>query len=235
MTHLDAPAQIDLLRSQILQLIASGELGLEGRLPTERALSDRFRVGRGYVRQALDMLETDRLIWRRQGKGTFAGQPADPIGDLAAQVAGQTNALELMEARLCIEPELAALCAKRMEKHEVEALRNQAQQQLETKDAQALELWDGALHRYIAECARNRPLQAAFSMLDRMRTESDWVSFRSEARMQSTLELTHGEHMRLIGEIEAGNEAGARTAMTDHLRARFDSLIAEFETGPQAS
>ena len=235
MTHLNAPAQIDQLRTRILQLIASGELGLEGKLPTERALSDRFCVGRGYVRQALDMLEADRLIWRHQGKGTFAGQPADPIGDLAARVAGQTNALELMEARLCIEPELAALCAKRMEKREVAALRNQAQQLIEAKDTQALELWDGALHRYIAQCARNRPLQAAFSMLDTIRTETNWVSFRSESRIQSMLELTHGEHMRLIDEIEAGNEACARTAMTDHLKARFDSLIAEFKTRFEAS
>lgn len=232
MTVQDSKAQIDQLRTGILELIASGELGPAGKLPTERALSDRFRVGRGYVRQALDALESDRLVWRHQGKGTFVGQPADPIGDLAARVAGQTNALEVMEARLCIEPELAALCAKRMQRHEVEALRKQAQQQLQAKDAQAIELWDGALHRHIAQCARNRPLLAAFSMLDKIRFDPEWVSIRAKARTPSSLEVTHGEHLRVINEIEAGHDEGARTAMKDHLRTRFDALLADFDIHP---
>ncbi|WP_299654098.1 FadR/GntR family transcriptional regulator [uncultured Tateyamaria sp.] len=234
MTVLDAKSQIDQLRTRILDLIASGELGQAGKLPTERALSNRFRVGRGYVRQALDALEADRLIWRHQGKGTFVGQPADPIGDLAARVAGQTNALEVMEARLCIEPELAALCAKRMQRHEVEALRKQAQQQLEAKDAQAIELWDGALHRHIAQCARNRPLLAAFSMLDKIRCDPDWVSIRAKTRTPSSLEVTHGEHLKVITEIEAGHVEGARTAMKDHLTTRFDALLADFDARPQS-
>lgn len=224
-----AQTQIDRLRARILELIASGELGPEGKLPTERALSERFQIGRGYVRQALDALEADRLVWRHQGKGTFVGQPADPIGDLAARVAGQTNALEVMEARLCIEPELAALCAKRMQRHEVDALRKQAQQQLEAKDAQAIELWDGALHRHIAQCARNRPLLAAFAMLDKIRGDPDWVSIRAAARTSSSLEVTHREHLRVIDEIDAGHSEGARAAMRDHLKERFDALLMDPE------
>ncbi|MGJ8602771.1 MAG: FadR/GntR family transcriptional regulator [Marivita sp.] len=217
------------VRGRLLDLIKSGDLGSDGKLPTERALSDRFGVGRRFVRQALDALEAEGLVWRRQGKGTFAGQPLDPMGDLAAKITGETNALEVMEARLCIEPELAALCAKRMLPNEVARLRILAQRQWEASDAQAIELWDGSLHRLIAQCARNRPLLTAFSLLDKIRSNPDWVAIRAKARDMASLQVTHSEHTALIDAIAAGHAQAARTAMRDHLETRFDALRQEFE------
>nr|WP_256128084.1 GntR family transcriptional regulator [Arthrobacter sp. SDTb3-6] len=40
-------------------------------LPSERELMDRFRVSRMTIRQAMDSLESDGLIYRIQGSGTF--------------------------------------------------------------------------------------------------------------------------------------------------------------------
>ncbi|MDC0115984.1 FCD domain-containing protein [Octadecabacter sp.] len=215
------PAQV---RDRVLDLIKSGDIDPDGRLPTERALADRFNVGRRFVRQALDALEADGLVWRRQGKGTFAGQPSDPMGDLAARITGETNALEVMEARLCIEPELAALCAQRMNPQEVGRLRTLAQRQLEAADAQAIELWDGSLHRLIAQCAGNRPLLMAFSVLDKIRSNPDWVSLRSYNRDRASLQVTNNEHLAIIDAIAAGHADAARTAMRDHLETRFAAL-----------
>lgn len=218
------------VRDRLLELIKSGDLGSDGKLPTERALSDRFGVGRRFVRQALDALEAEGLVWRRQGKGTFAGQPLDPMGDLAAKITGETNALEVMEARLCIEPELAALCAQRMLPDEVARLRMLAQRQWEAEDAQAIELWDGSLHRLIAQCARNRPLLTAFSLLDKIRSNPDWVAIRAKGRDMASLQVTHNEHLALIDAIEARHAEAARTAMRDHLETRFDALRGELAT-----
>lgn len=219
-----ATAQV---RAQLLALIASGDLAADGQLPTERALAERFGVGRRYVRQALDALEAEGLVWRQQGKGTFAGQPTDPMGDLAAKITGQTNMLEVMEARLCIEPELAALCAARMLPEEVARLRTLAQRQWEAADAQAIELWDGALHRLIAQCARNRPLLTAFSLLDKIRSNPEWVSLRAQGRDVASLEVTRNEHLAIIDAIAAGHGEAARTAMRDHIATRFEALRAE--------
>ncbi|MFP7672560.1 FadR/GntR family transcriptional regulator [Marivita sp. S0852] len=217
------------VRDKLLELITSGDLSADGKLPTERALADRFGVGRRFVRQALDALEAEGLVWRKQGKGTFAGQPSDPMGDLAAKITGETNALEVMEARLCIEPELAALCAKRMLPEEVARLRMLAQRQLEASDAQAIELWDGSLHRLIAQCARNRPLLTAFSLLDTIRSNRDWVAIRAKGRDGASLEVTHNEHLAIIDAIAARHDGAARTAMRDHLVTRFDALRGEIE------
>jgi GntR family transcriptional repressor for pyruvate dehydrogenase complex len=217
----------DQVRAQLLALIASGDLRADGQLPTERALAERFGVGRRYVRQALDALEADGLLWRQQGKGTFAGQPKDPMGDLAAKITGQTNMLEVMEARLCIEPELAALCAARMLPEEIARLRMLAQRQWEAADAQAIELWDGALHRLIAQCARNRPLLTAFSLLDKIRSNPEWVSLRAQGRDVASLEVTRNEHLAIIDAIAAGHAEAARVAMRDHIATRFEALRAD--------
>jgi GntR family transcriptional repressor for pyruvate dehydrogenase complex len=220
----DAGGPVAPVRGRLLALIRSDGLGADGKLPAERDLALRFGVSRRLVRQALDALEGEGLVWRRQGLGTFAGQPADPMGDLAARITGETNALEVMEARLCIEPELAALCAERMLPAEVARLRTLAQRQWEAADAAAIELWDGSLHRLIARCARNRPLLTAFSLLDRIRSNPDWIAIRARGRDEASLRVTHEEHLSLIDAIAARHAGAARQAMRDHLETRFDAL-----------
>lgn len=217
------------LKHRLMALIEA-ELPADGRLPTERALAERFEASRRLIRQALEELETEGLVWRKQGSGTYAGQPEDPTGDLAARIAGETDPIQVMEARLCIEPELAALCALRMTDAEIARLRTLANRQV-AADAQTIELWDGALHRLIAQCARNRPLLTAFALLDRIRSNPDWVQVRARARMRSTIAVSQSEHEVLIDAIAARNPSAARQAMHDHLSARFDALQAEFTDG----
>ncbi len=47
-------------------------------LPTEQALCGQFQVSRQTVRQALSILESERLIERRQGSGSFIREKRDP-------------------------------------------------------------------------------------------------------------------------------------------------------------
>jgi len=220
------------LKHRLMTLIET-ELPADGRLPTERALAERFDTSRRLIRQALDELEIEGLVWRKQGSGTFAGHPQDPTGDLAARIAGETDPIQVMEARLCIEPELAALCATRMTDEEIMRLRTLATRQV-AADPQTIELWDGALHRLIAQCARNRPLLTAFSLLDRIRSNPDWVHVRAKARSRSSIAVPQSEHDVLIAAIAARNPAAARQAMHDHLSARFAALMIEFTEDAQS-
>lgn len=218
-----------LVRKLLMELIRSGELPETGQLPTERALADRLDISRRHIRAALDALEQEGLVWRQQGKGTFIGQPSDPMGDLAAKLTGETNALEVMEARLCIEPELAAMCAQRMQPEEVVRLRRLAQRQFEAGDAQATELWDASLHRLIAQCARNRPLLTAYALLDKIRSNAEWVAIRASIRSQASLQVSHSEHMAIVDAIALGNAEVARQAMRDHLEHRLSALRAALD------
>jgi GntR family transcriptional regulator len=72
-----------LLRDALVALIR--DLPPGSGVPTERELSERFRVSRGTVRQALDRLEAEQRIYRHQGKGTFvARQKIDQVLELTS-------------------------------------------------------------------------------------------------------------------------------------------------------
>lgn len=64
----------DSVEHRIRELLSSGKLDSDGRLPTERELADRLGVSRTTVRQVLDRLEHAGLVHRRRGRtgGTFA-------------------------------------------------------------------------------------------------------------------------------------------------------------------
>lgn len=57
--------------------IESGEWAPDDRMPTEMALTERFRVSRATIREALSSLTRDGLIVRHRGRGSFVA-PARP-------------------------------------------------------------------------------------------------------------------------------------------------------------
>lgn len=67
--------------SEILRgLIESGEYGPDDQLPSESQLGARFNVSRITVRRALHTLESQRLIYKRQGLGSFVRPRSVPQG-----------------------------------------------------------------------------------------------------------------------------------------------------------
>lgn len=54
--------------AKLREYIQTQDLAKDRRLPTERAFAETFNVGRRAVRRALEVLEAEGLIWRRQGR-----------------------------------------------------------------------------------------------------------------------------------------------------------------------
>ena len=204
-------------RDVIFGLIQGGGLEADGRLPPERDLCARFGISRRAVRRALDALEAEGLVWRRQGKGTFAGAPPDPGGDLAALIAPDTDPLSVMEARLALEPELAALAARRASAGHVAQLRALADRAAQADDGDAAELWDGALHRRIADIAANPILRASFTLINAVRAQQRWQHERQLARSPALVAEYARQHAGIIDAIHARDEGAARSAMRAHL------------------
>ena len=210
--------------AQVRHLIDEGQLPSDGRLPTERELADQFGCGRRTIRRALEVLEAEGLLWRRQGKGTFVGQPPRASKGLADDIVDEVDALAVMEARLGIEPQLAALCARRATADDVERLRLLAGRTYSAADSDSSELWDGAMHRLIARIADNPLLLAAFDLVDAVRSAEDWQHKRHMARTAETKALYHGHHQQIIDAINARDAEAARGAMTEHLQMLKENL-----------
>lgn len=211
---------------RLRQLIEAGEFANEGRLPTERALTDTLGVSRRAVRRALEVLEAEGLVWRRQGSGTFVGErPEGWSGNIEDIVAG-TDFMEIMEVRLRIEPQLAQLAALRAKPADIARMRDLANKIMESSDADSRELWDGALHRQIAQSAGNKLFLSIFDVINRVRQDEAWQAIRERARFSaSVVNVSLAQHMGIIDAIEARDPAKAGEAMRQHLLMLQERLI----------
>jgi GntR family transcriptional regulator, transcriptional repressor for pyruvate dehydrogenase complex len=210
---------------KLRELLRSGDVSPDGKLPTERSLSEQLGIGRRAIRRALEVLEAEGEIWRRQGAGTFIGsRPDEWSGSVDAIVAG-TDFMEIMEVRLRIEPQLAQLAALRAKPAELARMRNLARKIMESDDADARELWDGALHRQIAQSARNQLFLAIFDMINHVRQDEAWQNIRERARSGGTAGITYAQHEGIIEAIAARDPAKAGEAMRQHLLMLQERLV----------
>ncbi len=68
-------SSVSSLAGQIRDSIRTEGYAVGQGLPTERLLAEKYGVSRGTIRQALDILEQQRLVIRHQGRGTFVADP----------------------------------------------------------------------------------------------------------------------------------------------------------------
>ncbi|MBB3944530.1 DNA-binding FadR family transcriptional regulator [Rhizobium skierniewicense] len=198
----------------------------DGKLPTERLLSERFGLGRREIRRALEVLEAEGLIWRKQGAGTFLGQKPDSWSEHAASLVSGTNFMEIMEVRLRIEPQLAQLAAMRAKNADIARMRELRDKIYERTDADWRELWDGSLHRLIAQTAGNQLFLSLFDVINRVRQDPVWQAVRERARKQDrTLKESRDQHTDIIEAIASRDPERAGEAMRNHLLTLQERLI----------
>ncbi|MBB4009396.1 FadR/GntR family transcriptional regulator [Allorhizobium taibaishanense] len=219
---------------KLREMLRAGGFGDDGKLPTERALAEHLGVGRRAIRRALEVLEAEGEVWRRQGSGTFAGpRPGNWSGSVDAIVAG-TDFMEIMEVRLRIEPQLAQLAAMRAKPSEVARMRDLARKIIDSDDADARELWDGALHRQIAQSARNQLFLAIFDMINHVRQDEAWQAIRERARSNGAVGVAYAQHDGIIDAIAARDPAKAGEAMLQHLLMLQERLVRATVMDPMA-
>ncbi|MEX2695901.1 FadR/GntR family transcriptional regulator [Rhizobium mongolense] len=222
----EAAGNSNLALDKLRTLLRSDGLYADGKLPTERALSQTFGVSRRAVRRALEVLEAEGLIWRRQGSGTFAGRRPDGWSEHVGSIVAGTDLMEVMEVRLRIEPQLAQLAAMRAKAADIERMYELVKKIYESTDADGRELWDGALHRQIAQCAGNQLFLAIFDVINRVRQDEAWQTIRERARSASkTRTVTYSQHTAIVEAIAARDPAKAGEAMRQHLLTLQESLI----------
>lgn len=205
-----------------------------GRLPPERQLAGAIGVGRGALRRALEVLEAEGVVTRIQGSGTFFGRPSRAMSELD-RIEAATNPLEVIEARLELEPVLARLAAQRAGAAEIAAMRHTTMRLAAATDSDARELWDGALHRAIAEAAGNTLLLALFEAIDRVRLNEDWRELRIRARTSSSLRADTARHEALIDAIARRDGGASEAAMRLHLQEVAIRLRAAMAKSPAPS
>ncbi|NTF33544.1 FadR family transcriptional regulator [Rhizobium skierniewicense] len=225
-TSVRAPENSNYALERLRELLRVTTMSPDGKLPTERLLSERFGLGRREIRRALEVLEAEGLIWRKQGAGTFLGQKPDSWSEHAASLVSGTNFMEIMEVRLRIEPQLAQLAAMRAKDADIARMRELRDKIYERTDADWRELWDGSLHRLIAQTAGNQLFLSLFDVINRVRQDPVWQAVRERARKQDrTLKESRDQHTDIIEAIASRDPERAGEAMRNHLLTLQERLI----------
>src|SRR6478735_10173688 len=105
--------------------IRDGSLAQGEKLPTEGAIMEEFGVSRTVVREAISRLQAAGMVETRHGIGTFVLGHGDASSFRipAAQVATLKDVIAVLELRIGVETESAALAAMRRTAANLTALR----------------------------------------------------------------------------------------------------------------
>ena len=212
---------------QILQLVKDGYLSPGDRLPSERELATRLGVSRSSVREGMTALELLGTIRIKAGAGIFVGSP--PNGRLVEQVASLTardGPLEILEARLVIEPGVTRLAARRRTDSDLQDMHKQiSQMSSELESGQDAWKPDWGFHEAVARAAQNPVLALVNDAIGRRMEHPLWTlmrhhNFESAERAHRYLD----DHRRILVAIEAGDGGAAFRAMTRHITAILRDL-----------
>ena len=202
------------------QLINGEDFQPGSRLPSELKMAGRFGVSRTVIREAVSRLKSEGLVESRQGSGVFvrdrnmhAPFRIDPnIMDSIQSV------LQVVELRLSLEGEIAALAAKRRTREQMVAIK-QALKQIEL-DEQAGK--DGVeadivFHRSIAEATGNPHFLALIEFLFNFLNRATLITRSYEATKTTLLQQVREEHLHIVDAISRQDPEAAREAARQHM------------------
>lgn len=226
--------------NQLSEQISSKTYKPGDKLPTESSIAAQYGVSRSVVREAFSQLQARGLIARRRGAGTFVTEPPaqskSPI-DPELEVTTQ-DLLQLIEMRICLESESAALAAQHRTAEQMEALKCANGDFLQTLSrGENNTKHDQLFHHLIAEATGNRYFRdfiehLGSALIPRNRLRQMNLSKDAQASLLLRLEQ---EHKDICNAIERQDVDGARTAMRMHLinsRIRLQHLLDQENESP---
>lgn len=219
---------------QILARIRSGALRPGSALPAERTLARQLHVSRNSLREALRVLEHAGVLDIRTGSGTYVTSDGGSNANLMraqAAAAGEHSPLDLIVARLAIEPvcaEHAALSHHPSDLAGIEAI--VADHTRRAQDEQDVADLGVAFHLAVAAASHNAAVLALERMiLDWTRQETSSKP-KSEDRSGGCAAPEFLEHHRQV--LEAIKRRDARRAhqlMAMHMSAIETGILRDLE------
>ncbi len=211
--------------NEIKELISQGTLKWGDQLPTERELSETFKVSRTCVREAFRILESQGFLESRPGNGTYVTSNAidSLIQPLASFILQEKDyQLELFEMRQLLESQIAYLAAERATPENITKMEKILRRQEEqiANDETGLDS-DSEFHHALAEATNNRILLHVINTTIEFLAESRESYLRGEE--SATKSLAH--HKKIVRAIKKGDGELAAEAMREHIEDVEKTLI----------
>ncbi|GAA4050873.1 FadR/GntR family transcriptional regulator [Nonomuraea soli] len=208
------PTLSDALTERMLDLIRQGGHRPGDRLPSTRELSQRFAVTTPTLREALRRLEATGAIEMRHGSGIYVGAAIERVvlpNPNVRQIHGE-QLLDLLDARILIEPPLAARAALNKRGAELRTLLDRAAQYLQGRDTELAEV-NLDFHRSVARAAGNGVLAEVVDSLLTVHASEQ----REILRLFDDRRRDYEEHLAILEAIVDGDPQSAGELMKAHL------------------
>lgn len=204
--------------------IREGALAPGDKLPTEAAVMGEFGVSRTVVREAISKLQASGMVQTRHGVGTFVADSVPPRKGFrieAKHLATLQDVIAVLELRIGVETEAAALAAQRRSRANLGVMREALDEFMSAVDAGRDSVAsDFRFHGEIARATHNAHFAGLLTTLGaniipRARLEPPAATLDDERR--AYLRRVHAEHESIYDAIANGDPEAARAAMRTHL------------------
>jgi DNA-binding GntR family transcriptional regulator len=183
-----------------------------GQSLNERSLSQRLKVSKTPIREAIQLLHKEGLIELVPQKGAFVAQIT--LNDIR----------EIMQIRLGLEPLAASFAASSHNAEELAALEKEFVSFAENtpKDYKTTHEAGRRLHMYIIRCTRN---QRMIGLLESLNDQMDRIrSLFYFDLSQDYVDQIFEEHTLIIKAIKEGDSVQAEEIMKTHIRNYWERL-----------
>ena len=207
--------------------IRDGRLATGAKLPTETALMGEFGVSRTVVREAISKLQASGLVETRHGIGTFAMG----LGDSSTfridpqQLATLRDVIAVLELRIGLETEAAAIASQRRTAQNLAALREALNAFSDAvEDGRDAVAPDFQFHLEISRATQNPHFASLIGTLGsmiipraRLAPPGTGSDAAPDLERRTYLRRVNAEHESIFDAIANQDAEGARAAMRTHL------------------
>jgi GntR family transcriptional regulator, transcriptional repressor for pyruvate dehydrogenase complex len=211
------------LAADLRARIVDGAIQPGDKLPSENTLISEFGVSRTVVRSALTRLQAEGLVETERGRGSFALTPP-PDGPTSARgtrtVVTMEDRLHLLEFRMGVESEAAALAARNRTDRQLKAVAKALEEFTASvgHPAHAMKS-DYDFHRAVAAASGNPFYSDCLASLGQTMIAMPRTRLMTgvEHYARDHFDQVVHEHESIYAAIAEGDESSSSAAMRSHL------------------
>jgi DNA-binding FadR family transcriptional regulator len=197
---------------------------MEEKLPSELELSQRFKVSKAVIREAMKVLKDRGLIQSRNGDGSYISRPnSDSVANAVNRIIKMDNIRneDLHGMRLILETAAVRLAALYALPEELDHLEYTIEKQSALPPYEEWLGYDRDFHITMAKASRNDLLAMFVEVIMTLLKEYMMKAIYSDYDRHSTIQ----QHQEIVQAIRNKDQAFAEKAILSHIFAARQNLI----------
>jgi GntR family transcriptional regulator, transcriptional repressor for pyruvate dehydrogenase complex len=215
---------------QIEKLILDGKIQEGQKLPTEKELCETLRVSRASVREAMAQLLAKGLVRKRMHAGYYIEKSFDHMkaanGVISLLLEEDSYPIEILQARLMIEPKMCELAASQATDSDIVTLNTILKKMKTLSDDPAKHLAvDVDFHVQISRITKNRVIKKIYPILADLIKKDLWPIMKERSwSKENRFKMYEIQHTEIFKAISQRDGKHAQNAMKDHLNFIIDDI-----------